>query len=70
MKIQPHQERVVAEKKDLDDKLDKLKTFIEVSPIFRTLPIAEQVRLNRQFDAMAEYSSILGQRIEAFLATV
>lgn len=64
--MQPHQERVVTEKKELDEKLDKLKDFIETGSIFKTLPADEQLRLNRQFDAMAEYSHILGQRIEAF----
>ena len=64
--MQPHQERVVTEKNELDEKLDKLKAFIEENPIFKTLPHDEQLRLNRQFDAMAEYSHILGQRIDAF----
>lgn len=64
--MQPHQQRIVDEKKDLSEKLDKLKTFIETSAVFKGLPQDEQGRLNRQFDVMAEYSSILGQRIEAF----
>lgn len=64
--MQPHQERVVTEKRELDEKLDKLKAFIETNATFKTLPEDEQGRLNRQFDAMAEYSSILGQRIAAF----
>lgn len=63
---QPHQQRVVDEKKELDEKLDRLKAFIETNPIFKTLHEDERVRLNRQFDAMAEYSSILSQRIAAF----
>lgn len=66
--MQPHQQRVVDEKKDLDEKLDKLKAFIETSPIFKSLPIDERDRLGRQFDVMAEYSSILSQRIAAFPA--
>lgn len=64
--MQPHQERVVSERKELGEKLDKLKAFIEGSPIFKSLPEEERHRLNRQFDAMAEYYSILGQRIAAF----
>lgn len=64
--MQPHQQRVVDEKKDLDDKLDKLKAFIETNPVFKTLHEDERGRLNRQFDVMAEYSGILGQRIAAF----
>lgn len=64
--MQPHQQRVVDEKKDLDEKLDKLKAFIEANPIFKTLPEDERGRLGHQFDAMAQYSSILSQRIAAF----
>jgi len=64
--MQPHQERVVNEKKELHAKLDKLKAFIEESSVFKTLPNDEQKRLNKQFDVMAEYSSILSQRIAAF----
>jgi hypothetical protein len=64
--MQPHQQRVVEEKKELDEKLDKLKAFIETSPIFKGLHQDERGRLNRQFDVMAEYSSILAQRIAAF----
>jgi hypothetical protein len=66
--MQPHQQRVVDEKKELDEKLDKLKAFIEVNPIFKKLPEDERRRLNRQFDVMAEYSGILSQRIAAFPA--
>jgi hypothetical protein len=64
--MQPYQERVVAEKKELNEKIDKLKAFIVESPIFKTLSADEQRRLNRQYDVMVEYSSILGARIEAF----
>jgi hypothetical protein len=66
--MQPHQQRVVDEKKDLDEKINKLKAFIETNPTFKTLPDDERRRLGRQFDAMAEYSSILSQRIAAFPA--
>jgi hypothetical protein len=66
--MQPHQQRVVDEKKELDGKVDKLKAFIETSPTFKGLPADERGRLGRQFDVMAEYSSILSQRIAAFPA--
>lgn len=64
--MQPHQQRVVDEKKQLDERLDKLKAFIQENPIFKTLHEDERGRLGRQFDVMAEYSRILGQRIAAF----
>jgi hypothetical protein len=64
--LQPHQERVVTEKKELDEKIDKLKAFIMESPIFQKLPDAERGRLKHQYDVMVEYSLCLGARIEAF----
>lgn len=64
--MQPHQERVVAEKAELDDKLVKLIKFVESSPLFTSLPEDEKTRLVRQAGVMREYSNILGERIAAF----
>ena len=63
--MQPHQERVVTEKKELDEKREKLGAFIE-GEIFLSLPEAERGRLQQQAIAMARYSTILGDRIAAF----
>lgn len=63
----PHQQRVVDEKLELDGKIGKLDEFINYrNPVFAKLSQDEQKRLCRQFDAMEEYSNILGQRIAAF----
>lgn len=64
--LQPHQQRVVDEQMDLDDKRLKLGQFIGQNPIYRDLPQQEQSRLNRQLEAMTLYSNILGERIAAF----
>jgi CRISPR/Cas system endoribonuclease Cas6 (RAMP superfamily) len=64
--MQPHQQRVVDEKSELDDRIGKLRTFIVESPIFVKLDSAEQNRLNRQYSHMRAYSDILGERIAAF----
>jgi hypothetical protein len=64
--MQPHQQRVVDERKDLDEKRDRLKAFIEESPIFKSLPVDERRRLKSQFDVMTQYSNILSHRIAAF----
>lgn len=61
-----HQERVVTEKKELDEKLNKLELFIEGSATFEALKFNEQSRLRCQYNAMVEYSNILSQRIRAF----
>ena len=64
--MQPHQQRVVTEKAELDEKALALSTFIGSSPIFETLPAAEQERLKEQNDVMWQYSTILAERIAAF----
>lgn len=61
----PHQERVIAEKKELDERGDKLDQFI-LSEKFGTLPAAEQERMKRQLEIMGKYSEVLGERIAAF----
>lgn len=68
MTYAPHQQRVVDEKAELDEKLGKLHDFIQGNPIFKTLPEDEQKRLQRQDLVMAEYSQILSERIAAFTA--
>ena len=64
--MQPHQQRVVDEKTELDKKATALSNFIGTSQIFVTLDLAEQVRLREQNDVMWQYSEILGARIAAF----
>lgn len=66
MELQPHQQRVVTEKAELDEKANALSNFIGHSPIFETLDAAEQERLKEQNDVMWQYSEILGARIAAF----
>lgn len=63
--MQPHQERVVTEKRELDEKLEKLSMFRQ-SEIFKTIDEKERERLNHQFVLMQEYSSILADRIQNF----
>lgn len=67
MTMQPHQQRVIDEKAELDEKILKLSAFIDVAnPIFASLPEAERGRLCVQADIMGQYSQILKERIEAF----
>ena len=64
--IQPHQQRVIEEKADLDAKIAKLADFIVFSPTYKSLGSDEKDRLNRQHAAMRAYSGVLRERIEAF----
>lgn len=63
--LQPHQQRVVIEKAELDEKLAKLLAF-HGTATFNALPPDEQDRLIRQSVWMGEYSAVLGERIAAF----
>lgn len=60
-----HQQRVIAEKAELDAKRTKLNGFYSTT-LFHELPESEQSRLLSQGVAMRTYSEILGARIEAF----
>lgn len=64
--MQPHEQRVVDEKKELDEKMDKLDKFIQSNPLYGTLAKEDQKLLERQYKAMDTYSYILGQRIAKF----
>lgn len=63
----PHQQRVVDEQIELDAKHARLCEFINHNPLFGTLGEAERGRLLRQEVVMREYSTILGERIAAFV---
>jgi hypothetical protein len=63
--MEPYQQRVVEEKTELDIKLEKLETFLN-GDIFESIPEDESRRLVRQRLVMAEYSTILGERIANF----
>lgn len=66
MSVQPHQQRVIDEKCQLDVKVQALRKFIDENQMFSRLPMDEQSRMRRQLDAMVQYSGILGERIECF----
>lgn len=60
-----YQERVVEERKELHERLVKLREF-NAGAIFSRLPEAERGRLTRQCMAMTTYLGILNERISAF----
>lgn len=66
--LPPHQQRVLIERAELDDKLGKLNGFIGTD-LFKTLPSDEQERLTVQRGAMTEYHQVLADRIGAFVPT-
>ena len=64
--IKPHQQRVVDEKKQNDERASKLSEFIGLSEQFKLLDADEQERMKEQNELMWELSEILGERIKAF----
>lgn len=66
MALESYQERVVAEKAELDERLGKLRAFI-ASDAFPALPEYQDMALLRQqAAAMQRYSDILARRIGRF----
>lgn len=63
--LPPHQQRVICEKAQLDDKLAKLDAFF-ITPLFGGLPDADRELLTEQARVMTDYSGLLRQRIERF----
>lgn len=63
--MQPHEERVVVEKTDLDGKLERLDRFM-ASSAFDALAIEDRNLLTEQRAVMAAYSGVLERRIARF----
>jgi hypothetical protein len=61
----PHQRRVLDERNELADRVDKLSSFV-YGRIFNELEVAEKMRLIQQLGFMNAYLSILDLRIHAF----
>lgn len=66
VELAPHQQRVVDEKNEVKDRLDKLHNFINVNPIYRELPVEEQEDLFEQATYMNAYVEVLERRISRF----
>jgi hypothetical protein len=64
--MKPHQQRVIDEKAELEERAKALSYFIGYGDIFPTLDASEQERLKEQNEVMWEYCEILGARIAAF----
>ncbi|MCI0561739.1 MAG: hypothetical protein MN733_24885 [Nitrososphaera sp.] len=62
MTMQDYQMRVVAEKDQLDSRIDKLHLFLGHED-FANLDDAEKDRMRRQLSHMKAYSDVLGERI-------
>ena len=64
-RVEDYQVRVIEEAQQLEDKHEKLLTFMD-GERFKILPEAEKQRLCRQANIMSAYLDVLEERIDAF----
>lgn len=63
--MKPHEQRVVDEKNELGEKLEKLLTFLQTD-IYKSLNEKEQELLSFQSQVMEDYYEVLQQRVDLF----
>lgn len=63
--VPPHQERVINERTELADKVEKLGRFLFGS-LFDSLHSDEQKRLVKQYAYMKLYLEVIDERVAAF----
>lgn len=63
--LPPHQQRVIDEKAQNDERMEKLCAFFD-TPIFAGLIEEEKFDMRYQFALMRELSGVLGSRIARF----
>jgi len=61
--MEEYQVRVVEEKRILDSKLEKLDNFL-LTPLAQSLPKVDVELMVRQRNAMFDYSTLMGARIQ------
>jgi hypothetical protein len=64
--MHPYQQRVVEEKRDLDEKVARMVEFIDHSPVYERMARIDRGLLHIQLEAMVAYSTALAGRIERF----
>ena len=64
--LAPHEQRVVKEVADLEERLLKLEAFLNGGSAATTVSTSELNRLHRQVIIMRSYRDVLNERIEAF----
>lgn len=62
-KYPSHVQRMIDEYKELDDRINKLASFINTNPIFETLQDEEQEDMKAQLIWMHKYISVLANRL-------
>lgn len=63
VKIADYIQRMIDEKRELDERIHKLATFRYSEKAYEILDDEQRYLMNNQFEAMARYSDTLGRRI-------
>lgn len=67
MVYEPYQQRVIAERDEINRRMVILKDFTNpLNPVYAAISVAEKRLINRQNYAMKEYLSLLDERISLF----
>lgn len=61
--LMPHEERVAVEHMTLEERISKLKAFVDTD-VFSKLPVLERILLTQQLAAMMSYEAALSARIQ------
>lgn len=64
--MKPHEERVVHERLELAQRLEKLIKFLANQELTASVPSEELIRMHQQAEVMTSYRKILDDRIAAF----
>ena len=64
--MQPHEQRVMDEKAELDARLERLRAFM-AGQTFRSIDNLQRDLMARQAAYMSAYSQTLGERIATFV---
>jgi hypothetical protein len=64
--MQPHQQRVLEERAELQDRIEALDRFITTNQTFANLPQRERDLLATQLVVMRQYFDILTERMKGF----
>ena len=62
-RMEPYQDRVVVEKEELDEKINRLSVFVHNKEKMSLILMIEQMHLMSQLTIMRAYSSVLEDRI-------
>ena len=64
--MKPYQERLIAEKQELEERLSKLMAFLENKEQNISVPAEDFALLQRQSGIMEQYLQVLNERIARF----